>query len=62
MMQVALSAQNQAKTLPLKSAPAAPEIRYVTFSTFSWEHDVEKIKVFLSVSKLIILRTDLSVK
>lgn len=44
----ALSSQNQAKATPLRTAAATSEVRYVTLSSFSWDQDIEKIKIYVT--------------
>ncbi|KAI5077206.1 hypothetical protein GOP47_0007030 [Adiantum capillus-veneris] len=45
----ALSAQNQGKATLLHTTKTVPEVRYTSLSSFSWDQDVEKLKIYISL-------------
>eukprot|EP00250_Pteridium_aquilinum_P024493 c2915_g1_i1 orf=463-1095(-) len=45
----ALSAQSQGKATLLHTSKAVPEVRYTALSSFSWDQDIEKVKIYISL-------------
>lgn len=45
----AISAQSQGKATLLHTSTAVPEVRYATLSSFSWDQDIEKVKIYISL-------------
>ncbi|KAH7436115.1 hypothetical protein KP509_05G003400 [Ceratopteris richardii] len=43
------AAQNEGKATLLHTSKAVPEVRYTTISSFSWDQDVEKLKIYISL-------------
>lgn len=44
----AISAQSRGAT-PVNTSKVVPEIRYSTLSSFSWDQDIEKVKIYISL-------------
>lgn len=47
--QLASPLDQNLKAAPVRTAAAAPEVRYTTLSSFSWEQDSEKVKIYVSL-------------